>query len=119
MSAQAQLLLLFVVCTGEQLSALMERPPVGPRANKNTAEMVNGINTKHAHRLASFNPIHTERLLGAGCKGPNHENTALLLPAATQPPDWGLEVLKQSLFFLSRMLSVPGPISGPSATHSL
>lgn len=40
-SAQAQLLLLFVVCTGEQLSALMKRPPVGPRANKNTAEMVN------------------------------------------------------------------------------
>ena len=75
-----QLLLLFVVCTGEQLSALMKRPPIGPRANKNTAEVVNGINTKHAHLLASFNPIHTEHLLGAGCKGPKHENTVFCPP---------------------------------------
>lgn len=94
----------------------MKRPPIRPRANKNKAKMVNGINTKLAHLLALFNSIHTECLLHVLVL----QVLTILFSIAPAPPQpSSLENRRaEEAPFLNWVERVLGPVSGPLVTHS-
>lgn len=94
----------------------MKRPPIRPRANKNKAKTVNGINTKLAHLMALFNPIHTKCLLHVN--GATGADDTVFYRACPTPASSLGNIRAEGAPFLNWVERVLGPVSGPPVTHS-